>query len=201
MFSYTELAEKLISLAGIDWHGRENQRSACRYGLETLIALVVNFTIVLTVGFLLGIMKEVLVYLFAWGGLRLFAGGKHAENHRSCITTYTITMLVVIYGCRYLSINYDLTWMEISFMLIGLVMNAVYAGNHKKDKREAVRFKLTATAILVTELIFLCILSGSRLAAAGSELQTILSVFAGAVLAESVFLLPLPFLKKREGIA
>lgn len=196
MFSYETLADKLINMADVDWTGRENLKNTCRYGMEMFIAMVVNFGIVLAIGLALDIMKEVLIYLFAWGSLRVFSGGRHASNHRSCIIIFTLTMLIIIYGCKYLTINFELRNVEIAVMITAFIINGLFAGNHKTNKQKAVRYKSITMLVLIIQLVILCIGNGILLTGVEVNLQYLLSVFTGAVLAESIFLIPFPFSKK-----
>lgn len=198
MFSYEMLADKLVNMADVDWTGRENQKNTCRYGMELFIAMMVNFTIVLIVGLALGMIKEVLIYLFAWGSLRLFAGGRHASNHRSCIMIFTLAMLFIIYGCKYLMIYFDLRNVETAVMIAALIINGLYAGNHKTNQQKAVKYKLITMTVLVIQLVILCIGNGIMFTGIETDLQYHLSVLSGAVMAESIFLIPFQFSKKSK---
>lgn len=190
MFSYEMLADRLIDAANIDWNGRESQRNSCRYGMEMLISMVINFGLVLITGLLLGILKEVLIYLLAWGSLRIYSGGRHAANHRNCITLYISVMVIVIFLCRYLTARVDLRYAEIAVFTVALIINILYAGNTKSDQRIKIKNKRITLMVLLLQFVF--VLIGNTVELSGDRLyqQYLVSVIAGAVLAESLFLIP-----------
>jgi accessory gene regulator B len=197
MFSYDMLADKLIDLANIDWSGRESQRNSCRYGLEMLIATIVNFVLVIITGSLLGILKEAFIYLIAWGSLRLFSGGSHARNHRNCIITFIAVMLVVIYTCKYLLAGVNAGYYEIAALTIAFILNAIYAGNQKRDLGKRKKNKRISLIILTTYLLIV-VLGNTVFSANSADHRYMLSVMTGAILAESLFLIPI---KKAESKA
>ncbi len=189
MFTYGMLAEKLINLTDIDWQGKEEQRNTCRYGLEMLIALIANCMLMILIGVVSGRQKEMFIYLFAWGSLRLFAGGRHAKNHMQCITSFTAVMLLVIYAGRYLAVYEEVKIIILAFMLAGLVINAVYAGRHKEDKEKAAKSKKETLIVLGIEVLLVCYFMNDRYI--GTQIPYYLTIFSGAVMAESFFLLPI----------
>lgn len=189
MFTYEMLAEQLINLVDIDWSGRDAQRNTCQYGLEILIAFVVNCVILLLIGAVSGKIKEIVIYVFAWGSLRLLAGGRHAKNHLFCIVYFIAVMFLVIYAAGYLVTLEDAKIMIPIFMLIGLAVNGVYAGRNKKNQKKAYKSKKATLIVCGIEYLVICFLVGKYFDR--NQILYYLAIFSGAVLAESLFLLPL----------
>lgn len=188
MFTYETLAEKLIDLTGIDWQEREDQRNTCRYGLEMLTAFLANCFLLFFLGIFSGMLREVCIYLAAWGSLRLFAGGRHAKNHLNCIVSFTTVMLLVIWSGQYLVTFAQVKAVILVCMIIGFVVNGIYAGGYRKDKKEMVKNK--KRTLIVWCIQFLAILS--FFCQKPLRMQVLYEMFlvSGAVLAESFFLLP-----------
>lgn len=191
MFSYELLAEKLIDVANIDWSGRESQKNSCRYGMEMLISMVVNFGLVLLTGLLLGSFKEVLIYLIAWASLRFFSGGRHAPNHRSCSIMFLSIMVIVIYTCKYLTIRVDMRNFEIIAFALAFILNILFAGNKVAEQSKKIKNKRISLIILTTLFAIVMIGNMAILNENNMDLQYMALIITGAVLAESIFLLPL----------
>ncbi|MDE6433095.1 MAG: accessory gene regulator B family protein [Lachnospiraceae bacterium] len=189
MITYNMLADRLISIADIDWRGREDQRNTCCYGLEMLLAFVVNCILVFLLGVVLRRLKEIFIYSVVWGSLRLSAGGRHADNHLRCIITYIASMLLVIYGGEYLAVNHNINIWIIFGMFAGFVVNAVYAGRHKKSSEEQKRNKKKTLMAWGAHFLFICYSMSRQMN--GIQIKYNVFIILGAVLAESFFLLPI----------
>lgn len=196
MSSYEVLADKLIDLANVDWRGRESQRNTCRYGMEMLISLIVNFGLTLIIGLLLGIFKEVLIYLLAWGSLRLFSGGRHAANHLNCISIFITVMVLVIFISKFLVVRIDIRNIEIAVFIVAFILNSLYAGNQKTDPRRKIKNKKITIMILIIQFVIVIIGSIMQFRTSINQLHLV-AVITGAVLAESLFLIPFHYSKKK----
>ncbi len=188
MFTYAKAAEKVVNLAEIDWQGKQELKETCLYGMEMLIALLSNCFLVILVGVISGTLVEVLIYTVGWGSLRILAGGRHGKNHLYCILTYLAVMFLVICVGKYIAIFKYASIMILLMMFISTLFNGLYAGNQKESKKEILRSKKKTLMVLAIECLSVCFLLWNS----GSEIQVVygLSIFAGAVLAESLFLLP-----------
>lgn len=196
MISYEIMADKLIDVADVDWNGRESLRNSCRYGMEILISMVVNYGLVLLAGLLLGILKEVVIYLFAWGSLRFFSGGRHAANHRRCIIIYMSVMVFVILMCRYLTVRVDLKIYEIAAFIVAFILNVLYAGDQKANQRRSIKNKKIALTILILQFVLVMVGTTLQLPDNSIYLQYLASIITGAALAESLFQIPFHYSKK-----
>lgn len=188
MFTYAKLAKTLIDLPDIDWEGQEDLKNTGLYGLETLIAFVVNCGIVIALGIITGMWRECFFYTFAWGSVRVFAGGKHETNHVRCIAVYTMTMFAVIGIGRYLALYGVGLSLAVPLQIGGLALNLLYAGRKRADREEAIRYK---KKVAVTWGIqFLLVLSLAGMAQTETETMSYLLIMTGAVMAECLYLLP-----------
>lgn len=183
MNSYVNLADKLIDFANVDWSGRESQRNSCRYGVEMLISVIVNFGLVLITGLLLGIIKEVLIYLIAWGSLRLFSGGRHATNHRNCIILYITVMVITIFTCKYGVANVDTKNLEVVMFAVAFIINILYAGREQTKLERKNKFKYITLMVLAIQ--FVIVMTGNT------------SIITGAVVAQSMFVIPFHYSRRK----
>jgi len=75
------------------------------YGLESIYILVTKMIIIFTIAFLLGIFKEMILYLLIFNGIRAFAFGLHASKSWICLIVSSISFLGIPYLCKILVIS------------------------------------------------------------------------------------------------
>lgn len=66
-----------------------------RYGLELLLNAVVSVSILLTLGAVLGIFWETLIFYITYLFLKKNTGGYHADSHIGCITQFNLFCLIL----------------------------------------------------------------------------------------------------------
>lgn len=59
-------------------------RDVYEYGFDLLIADCINFSLILLIGILWSQLKETVIYLIIFVGLRSVCGGYHAKTHCKC---------------------------------------------------------------------------------------------------------------------
>lgn len=78
------------------------------YGFETLIAFLVNISVILTIGFTFGRFVHTLLFLGCYCPIRQFAGGYHADNYKKCLFVFIIIYLInilLLNNLRYKNMN------------------------------------------------------------------------------------------------
>lgn len=103
----------------------KEEREIYRYGMEALIATVVNFIIVLSLGLACHKLLHTIFFLLVYCSIRSFAGGYHAKNHLSCIVTFASTYLVLlilsgIFPIQQCNVFLVIGWI-LSFIIIWLI--------------------------------------------------------------------------------
>lgn len=73
------------------------QRYEVYYGLQILFTSIFQTLIMLFMGLILGILKEIIITMVAFASLRFFAGGLHANSRRACTITSSLIMLFCVY--------------------------------------------------------------------------------------------------------
>lgn len=76
-----------------------------KYGLEGIYLSITKVAIILTISFLLGIFKEVIIFLLLFNIIRSTAFGLHASKSYICLITSTLIFILIPYLSLYISIN------------------------------------------------------------------------------------------------
>lgn len=76
----------------------ESKEAIYAYGMELMIADVLNTLIVLLIALISHTLPAVIIFVAVFMVLRRFVGGYHANTHLSCMTTLVAVMLIFSYG-------------------------------------------------------------------------------------------------------
>lgn len=66
------------------------------YGFKLIIADIINYIIIITLGIILKKLPESIIFLITLCGLRQFTGGFHAKTFWLCRTSMVITYISVL---------------------------------------------------------------------------------------------------------
>lgn len=92
------------------------------YGLQLFISTIFKGAGIYAIAYGLGWIKEVTVFLIAFGILRTYAGGYHSSTYFKCFILTVVTMLASITMAKYITIHYSyfitLPMLVISALLI-----------------------------------------------------------------------------------
>lgn len=77
-----------------------DKKEIYRYGFKLIISDIINFSLIIVLGFILGRTIDSIVFLICLCGLRQFTGGFHAKTFWFCrflmIITYICVMFLVV---------------------------------------------------------------------------------------------------------
>ncbi|MFT5875641.1 MAG: accessory gene regulator B [Clostridium sp.] len=130
----------------------EEDLEIIRYGLEVLFMNFTKLPIILGIGYLLGVFSYTFYTLIMFGLIRMFAGGIHAKKSYNCL----LSMLVMIFGSIYLSLNYRTSGlMKVIIFLVTICIYFRYAPADTEEKpyldsliRKQLKIKSMVTAII-----------------------------------------------------
>lgn len=107
------------------------------YGFENLVSVVVNTIFLLILATIVGLEKEIIIYMIFFAGLRNCSGGMHKDTHLSCIMTYASMAFMHIGIMKYLyQWNHYAAFILLSvYMLISIWLVFRYAPKDSKNKR------------------------------------------------------------------
>lgn len=139
-----------------------------RYGFEIAISSILNITLVLCCGIIVGDILAAVVYLFVFFLLRIFTGGYHAANYLRCNIVMVVSFLLTYALYRTLIwLNTDIRIFEAILLANGLpiiIFAPVKNPNKELSPQKSKKFR----AISIT--IYIC-LSALALAAILFEIQ------------------------------
>lgn len=139
----------------------EDELEIISYGLEGLYLTITKMIIIIILGLILGILKEIFLLLIFYNIIRTQAFGLHATKSIYCLTSSIIFFIGGAYLCKYLVLK---NWLIITISIICNILLILYApaDTHKKpliNKRKRNRFKILSSilGIIYTILIIIFI--------------------------------------------
>lgn len=88
----------------------DEKLSIIKYGLESIYILITKLVIILLVAFLLGLLKQTIIFLLFYNLVRLTSFGLHATKSWICLISSLLIFIILPYICTILIIptNYKL---------------------------------------------------------------------------------------------
>ncbi len=118
-------AEKITSFLIYNKSINSEEYELYKYGFETLIAFIINISIILIISCIVGKFKYTLLFLCCYCPIRQYTGGYHAENYKKCLSVFIIIYLIDVIMLSWIKIfnlNNILLLMEvISFIGIWIL--------------------------------------------------------------------------------
>lgn len=155
------------------------------YGLENLYLSLTKLLIVLIIAFIIGIIKECLLFLLSYNFIRLFAFGMHASKSSICAILSLIIFITLPFLATIIEIPLLIKIIIASFCLITIILYAP-ADTHKRplvNKQKRANFKYLSITVSLFYLIISFLTSSIFLA----------NVLLLALLTESLLILPLTY--------
>lgn len=131
-----------------------NQKMAeIKYGLEVLYLTITKTVVILTISYILGIIKELLLILLFYGLLRLTGYGLHAKKSYQCWISSLLVFLLMPYIIIKLKLNMTV---KIIISIISIILIFIFAPSDTekrplihKNKRLKLKIICTITAIIL----------------------------------------------------
>lgn len=121
------------------------------YGLVGIYLTISKLLVVLILAIILGIFKEVIIFILLFNLMRMPAFGLHATKSWICLVSSTIIFIGIPIACIYLNIN---IYLKIFMCIIGIILmlkNAP-ADTHKRpiiNKRRRKIYKVLSTILAI----------------------------------------------------
>lgn len=127
-----------------------------RYGFELLINAMVSVSVLLTVGTLLGYLKETVLFYLTYLFLKKNTGGYHAESHVGCVLQFNLFcfLLFLLYKHSLLPI-YDAG--ILTLLIISVYFFAPLEDKNKKVTDEQLKTHKKACRVKLAFITALCI--------------------------------------------
>ena len=131
-----------------------------KYGLEGIYLTISKVIIILIIALLLGIFKEVILFLLLFNIIRSTAFGLHASKSYICLISSTLIFIFIPYLCLYININNYIKCL-ISIMCILYIYRYAPSDTVKrpivsKKRRDVYKFLSTIISIIYSFTLLLC---------------------------------------------
>ena len=134
----------------------QEQLEKMKYGIEGIYLTVTKLVVIILLGILLGILKEILLLLLFYNFLRFFGFGYHAKNSLECLifSTTFFVLLPFLVAKRLLVLDYN--WLLVVLCLINFCLFA--PSNTKKrpminKKKKMIRKCLIILVTIIYSII------------------------------------------------
>ncbi|MEG0137802.1 MAG: accessory gene regulator B family protein [Bacilli bacterium] len=122
-----------------------------RYGVENTLLFLEKIIIILVIGYLLGILKIMCIFMLFYMGIKTFSGGMHASSSFSCL----LISLVIFIASPIIGVHVYFTLLE--KFLISLFVFAIFliyspADTHKKPIRGPKIKMLKIKSLIIIDL-------------------------------------------------
>ena len=129
-----------------------------RYGLEGMYSLIVKLSVVIIISIITNTIKETLLFLLFYAGIRTFSYGMHAKSNIACwITTITIYNIIPILLSS-ISVPRYIGYIILGIALISMILWAPADTPNKPLIRKKQRQKckiLSIIIVLIYTIIYL----------------------------------------------
>ena len=129
----------------------EDKLDVIKYGLESIYILITKLFIIGILAYILGLFKELIIFLLIYNIIRTFSFGLHATKSWICLVSSTLIFILVPLICKYLYI--PIWWKTI----IGIILLFIYykyapADTHKRpiiNKNRRLFYKYSSVLICI----------------------------------------------------
>ena len=163
----------------------EKEELLAHYGLETIYILITKTIFITIISLIIGITKEMFIFVFFYGGLRIPASGIHMKKSIYCTFLSTIIFIGFPFLCLYTKIYFGI---KLIICGLGIICFALYspADTHKKPlinkrRRKALRIRSIITLFIYVFLIFIL------------KKNFISNAIIYSIIAESLLILPITY--------
>ena len=143
--------EKMMNLIKNNKQYTDEKLAEIKYGLEGLYLTFSKLIIIFLLGYLLGIIKEVIIFLIIYNIIRTTSFGLHATKSWICLLTSTIIFIGVPIICKYITIENNFK-LIIGLILILFIYKNSPADTHKRpivNRNRRLFFKYSSTFIAI----------------------------------------------------
>lgn len=145
------IINKLINLLNNTYHYDNDTFDKVKYGLELLYISITKFIVIIFVALLFNLLKETLITILLFNGLRTFGYGMHAKTSLECYL-YSIIIFVLL---PLIFINIKFTIIEKIFITILSLFSFILYAPADTHKRPLINAKHRNTLKIKTLLISL----------------------------------------------
>ena len=134
----------------------DEKLSIIKYGLESIYILITKTIIILLVSYLLGLLKQTVIFLVCYNFIRIPSFGLHATKSWICLVSSLLIFIILPFICMIIAIP---TYLKVIIGLIGLafIIKNAPADTYKRpiiSKKRRLFFKICSSIVAITMIIF-----------------------------------------------
>lgn len=137
---------------------QEEDKELYQYGVEQICSIVLNIMTTVIIGVLYGMISEILIFMFAYIPLRIYAGGFHAKTSLRCYLCSVAITIIALSVMKFVKIPYFICIIAAAVSSIVILSAAPIEDKNKPlDSVEKTVFKKRTVFIWLAEIILLLI--------------------------------------------
>ena len=134
----------------------DEKLSIIKYGLESIYILITKTIIILLVSYLLGLLKQTVIFLVCYNFIRIPSFGLHATKSWICLVSSLLIFIILPFICTVITIP---MYLKIIIGLIGLafIIKNAPADTYKRpiiSKKRRMFFKICSSIVTITMILF-----------------------------------------------
>lgn len=134
----------------------DEKLSIIKYGLESIYILITKTIIILLVSYLLGLLKQTVIFLVCYNFIRIPSFGLHATKSWICLVSSLLIFIILPFICTVITIP---TYLKVIIGLIGLafIIKNAPADTYKRpiiSKKRRMFFKICSSIVTIAMIIF-----------------------------------------------
>lgn len=134
----------------------DEKLSIIKYGLESIYILITKTIIILLVSYLLGLLKQTVIFLVFYNFIRIPSFGLHATKSWICLVSSLLTFIILPFICMIIAIP---TYLKVIIGLIGLafIIKNAPADTYKRpiiSKKRRMFFKVFSSIVTIAMISF-----------------------------------------------
>lgn len=94
----------------------QDAREICAYGIEITLSSIINYLLLLMIGFLTQSIIPAVIFGVVFTIIRLYIGGYHCSSYLQCNLTFCVIYILVLFLGKLL-----LQWVDLSILLLMLL--------------------------------------------------------------------------------
>lgn len=134
----------------------DDKLAVIKYGLESIYILITKTIIILLVSYLLGLLKQTVIFLVCYNFIRIPSFGLHATKSWICLVSSLLIFIILPFICTVITIP---MYLKIIIGLIGLafIIKNAPADTYKRpiiSKKRRMFFKVCSSIVTITMILF-----------------------------------------------
>ena len=134
----------------------DEKLSIIKYGLESIYILITKTIIILLVSYLLGLLKQTVIFLVCYNFIRIPSFGLHATKSWICLVSSLLIFIILPFICTVITIP---MYLKIIIGLIGLafIIKNAPADTYKRpiiSKKRRMFFKICSSIVTIAMILF-----------------------------------------------